>query len=91
MAIHRRRENTGRGIPDDPQHDAVRLLRIALWRDRRHTEKLLNGLFAAVKTEIRLLEERMSAKLENIDTSVSLVAGELARQNSDPPSTNAGS
>ena len=59
--------------------------RIALRRERRHTEKLLKGLLLAINSEIGLVEERMLAKLEDIDTSVSLIAGELARRNSDPP------
>jgi len=78
-------ENMERGFPDDPQGEAVRLIRIALWRDRRHTEKLLTSLLATIRTEIGLMEERMLAKLEDIDTSVGLVAGELARRSSDPP------
>jgi hypothetical protein len=78
-------------VPDDPQCDAVKLIRIALWRERRHTEKLLNGLFAAVNTEIGLLEERTLAKLEDVDNSVSLIAGELARRSNDPPPGGAAS
>jgi hypothetical protein len=74
-----------RGFPDDPQGDAVRLIRIALWRDRRHTEKLLTSLLATIRAEIGLMEKRMLAKLEDIDTSVGLVAGELGRRSSDPP------
>jgi hypothetical protein len=84
-------ENMERGFPDDPQRDTFRLIGIALWRERRHTEKLLDGLRGAINTEIGLLQERVLAKLENIDTCVSLVAGELARRSSDPPASDAGS
>ena len=84
-------ENTGRGSPDDPQSDTFRLIGIALWRERRHTEKLLNGLLVAIKAEIGLVEKRTLAKLEDIDTSVGLIAGEIARRNSDPPSNGSGS
>lgn len=90
MQIPGPQENTERSSPD-LQCDSFRLIRIALWRERRHTEKLLNGLLAAIKTEIGLAEQRMLAKLEDIDTSVSLIAGELARRNSDPPSKGTGS
>src|ERR1017187_8759905 len=86
MPILGPKENTERGCPDDPQGDALRLIGIALWRERRHTEKLLNGLLVAIKAEIGLAEQRTMAKLEDIDTSVSLIAGELARRNGDPPS-----
>jgi len=91
MPIPGPQENTERGSPDDLQKDAGRLIRIALWRERRHTEKMLNSLLVAIKTEIGLLEERMSTKLEDIDTSVSLIAGEVARRNSDPPSNSSSS
>jgi hypothetical protein len=47
------------GSQGDPQCDAVRLIGIALWRERRHTEKLLNGLLAAINAEIKLAEERI--------------------------------
>jgi len=80
-----------RGSPDEPQRDAVRLIGIALWRERRHIEKLLNSQLAAIKTEIGLMEERILAKLEDIDVSVSLIAREFARRNGDPPSNGTGS
>lgn len=52
---------------------------------------MLKGLLLAINSEIGLAEDRMLAKLEDIDTSVSLIAGELARRNSDPPSNGTGS
>ena len=52
---------------------------------RRHAEKLLTSLLATIRAEIGLMEKRMLAKLEDIDTSVGLVAGELGRRSSDPP------
>ena len=50
----------------------------------------MNGLLVAINTEIGLAEQKMLAKLEDIDTSVSLIAGELVRRNSDPPSNGTG-
>jgi hypothetical protein len=91
MPIPGPQENTEGDSLDDPQRDAFRLIGIALWRERRHTEKLLNGLLVATKAELGLVEQRMLAKLEDIDSSVSLVAEELARRSSDPPSGGAGS
>jgi hypothetical protein len=85
MPIPGPQENRERGFPDDPQGDGVRLIRIALWRDRKHTEKLLKDLLVAIETEIGLLDKRISGKLQDIDTSVSLIAGELARRSSDQP------
>ena len=86
MRIPGPEETSGNDLPHDPQWSALRLSRIALRRERRHTEKLLKDQFFAIKAEIGLTEERILAKLEDIDTSVSLIAGELARRNSDPPS-----
>jgi hypothetical protein len=83
-------ENTERGFPHDPQCNTLRLSKIALWQERRHTEKLLDSLLVAIKTEIGLVEGRILAKIEDIDTSISLVAGELARRSNDPPSDRAG-
>ena len=85
MRIPGPKEYSERGSPRDPQWNALRLSRIALRRERRHTKKLLEGLLLAINAEIGLVEERISAKLEDIDTSVSLIAGELARRNNDPP------
>jgi hypothetical protein len=41
---------------------------------------MLKGLLQALTTEIGCLEKKILAKLEDIDTSVSLIAGELARK-----------
>ena len=91
MRIPGPEETSGNDLPHDPQWSALRLSRIALRRERRHTEKLLKDQFFAIKAEIGLTEERILAKLEDIDTSVSLIAGELARRNSDPPPSSTGS
>jgi len=69
-----------------PQPDALRVIRKALKRERRHTERLLNGLLVAINAEIGRVEERMLTKLEDIDTSVSLVARKLARRDGHSPS-----
>jgi hypothetical protein len=91
MRIPGPNQNAESDSPHEPQGNVLRLVRIALWRERRHTEELLKGLFHAVNVEIELAEERTLAKLEDIDTSVSLIAAELARRNSDPPSNGTGS
>jgi hypothetical protein len=88
MPILGPQENMERGSSDDPQRDVVRLIGIALWRERRHTEKLLNGQLAAIKTEIGLMEERILAKLEDIDSSLNLIAIELARRAENPSSND---
>lgn len=90
MPIAGSQENTERDFPTNPQRDAFRHIGIALWRERRHTEKLLNGLLIAIEAEIGLKEERTLTKLEEIDTALGLVAGELARRTSDPPSKGTG-
>jgi len=89
--VPRPQENTKGGSPDGPQPEAFRLISLALWRERRHTERLLNSLLVAIKAEIGLVEERTSAKLEEIDTSVGLIARELARRSGGPPSNGTGS
>jgi hypothetical protein len=38
-----------------------------------------------------LVEKRTLAKLEDVEISVSLIAGELARRSDDPPSNGIGS
>jgi hypothetical protein len=65
-------------------------MRIALWRERRHTEKLLKEQLFAITAEIRTLKDDLAAKLESVDTSASLIAGELARRNNDLPSKGNG-
>jgi hypothetical protein len=39
-----------------------------------------------MNTQLDLLEERMIARFEQIDTSLNLVARELARRDADQPS-----
>jgi hypothetical protein len=91
MRIASPTEDAESGFPHEPQWNILPLVRIALWRERRHTETLLKDQLLAIKTEIGLVEKRMMAKLEDVDASVSLVAGELARRSSDPPVNDAGS
>jgi hypothetical protein len=90
MRIPGPEEDAEHGSPHDPQWTALRLSRIALWRERRHTQRLLKDQFLAIKAEIGLVEERILAKLEDIDTSVGLIAGELARRSCDPPPNGTG-
>jgi len=64
----------------------VRSLKRQLALERKHTEKLLDGMLLAINAQIGFTEEKVLAKLDGIDTSVSLIAGELARRSNDPPS-----
>jgi hypothetical protein len=57
-----------------------RLFKRQLALERRQTEKLFDSLHSAVNTEIGSLEQRILAKLDEIDASVNLIAIELARQ-----------
>jgi hypothetical protein len=79
-----------RNFPNEPQWNTIRLMRIALWRERKHTEKLLKDQLLAITAEIRLAEERVVAKLEGLDASANLIAGELARRSGDPPPSGTG-
>lgn len=85
------KEDAENGLPHEPQWNAIRLVRIALWRERRHTERLLKEHVLGIRSEIGLTEEKILAKLESIDTSVSLIAGEIARRSGDPPPSGTGS
>ena len=85
------KETAENGFPHEPQWNTIRLVRIALWRERRHTERLLKEHVLAIRSDIGQLGERMLAKLDGIDTSVKLIAGELARRDADPPSKGTGS
>jgi len=58
--------------------------------ERRYTERLFNSMHGAMNTEIGLLEQRILAKLDEIDASVNLIAIELARRADEPPSNNVG-
>lgn len=46
---------------------------------------MVKGLLSAITAEIGLAEERIIAKLEDLDTSVNVIAAELARRGGDPP------
>jgi hypothetical protein len=58
--------------------------------ERKHMEMRLNGLYRAISTEMGSAEQRMTAKLEEIDASLNLIAIELARRNGEPPSSGTG-
>ena len=72
-----------------PRRSAVRWFKRQFSLERKYTEKLFNGLPVAIKTEIGLAERRIMAKMEEIDTSLGLIAGEIARRANDPPSDDA--
>ena len=79
-------EHSDGGSPRGPQYNVIRLIRIALWRERSHTAQLLKDQLLAISADIGLVEKRMLAKLEDIDASLNLIAGELARRADDPSS-----
>jgi len=81
-----RRETWESYFGERPQHSVMRLFKRHLALERKHTEKLLDHLYLAIKTEVALVEKRMTTKLEDIDASLNLIAGELARRGEDPPS-----
>jgi hypothetical protein len=58
--------------------------------ERKYTDQLFNGVRLAVNTEIGCVERRIMAKLEEIDTSLGLIAREIARHADDPPSAEVG-
>ena len=62
----------------------LRALNRQLAAERRHTDRTLRRLFLALHTQIAVKSEQMTAKLEEIDTSVNLIAAELARGANDP-------
>ena len=51
--------------------------------ERKYAEQLFDGQFLAIKAEIGNLEQQMSEKFEEIETSLSLIARENVRRNSD--------
>jgi hypothetical protein len=69
---------------------AFRLFRRQLALERKYTEKLVESLQRAISTEMGLMEQRIMAKLEEIDASISLIAIELSRHADDPPSSDGG-
>jgi len=89
--MHGTTEDAEGDFPHEPRWSVVRLVRIALWRERRHTETVMKDQLLAIRAEIASAEERLSAKLDGIDTSVSLIAGELVRHGNDPPPNGSGS
>jgi len=66
------------------------LIGAAFKRERKRTEKLFDGLLLAVSNDIARLESRLQQKLDPIDTSLSLIARELARRSSDQHSDHTG-
>jgi len=64
---------------DGAQSGIPRLIGAAFKRERRRTEKLLDGLLFSLKMEIGNTEERISDRLDQIDTSLNLIAQELLR------------
>ena len=55
-----------------PQPSAPRPFKRQFAWERKHTEKLFASLHLAINTEIGFMEQRMMAKLEEIDASLNL-------------------
>ena len=53
--------------------------------ERKQTELLFRGLHLALDSEMKALERRLVSKLEGIDTSLNLIAAELARHGNKQP------
>jgi len=69
---------------------AFRLFTRQLALERKHIEKLAESLQRGISMEMGFMEQRIMAKLEEIDESINLIAIELARRADDPPSSEAG-
>ena len=83
---HNPRENKEIRLRKHSQPALLRSFIRQLDLERRYAEKLFNGQFLAIKAEIGNLEQQMSAKFEEIETSLSLIAREIVRRNRDLPS-----
>ena len=75
---------------DGVQPGIPRLIGAAFKRERRRTKELFDALRLAVGAEIGDAEERVSHKLDQIDTSLSLIAQELSRRSGGPKSDDRG-
>jgi hypothetical protein len=69
----------------------LRLFKRHLALERKYTERMLNDLHNAMKSEMGLMEQRIIEKLDDINSSLDLIARELARRSDDPPSNDSGS
>lgn len=67
----------------------LRALKRQLELERKTTEGLLERFFAAMNTEMEFRDQRIADQLEQIDTSLSLIASEIARHADDPSSGGA--
>lgn len=61
----------------------VRAFKRQLDLERKYTERLLDDLLHAMRTELEFSEQRMLDRLEEIDTSLNLIARDLARRTDD--------
>ena len=84
-----RKESWESYFGERPRRSAFRWFKRQFALERKYTEKLLNGLLVAIKTEIGLAERRIMAKFEEVDASLNLIATELARHADDLPSNDA--
>jgi len=70
---------------------ALRLFKRQFALERKHTERLFNGLHRALHAEIGYLERRITDKFEEIDVSLNLIAIELGRHGENQPPSDTGS
>jgi hypothetical protein len=58
--------------------------------ERKYAERLIESLHRAIGAEMELMDQRIIAKLEDIDASLSLIAIELSRRDDARPSSDVG-
>ncbi|HSU55807.1 MAG TPA: hypothetical protein VLT36_17260 [Candidatus Dormibacteraeota bacterium] len=66
------------------QPSLLRAVKYQLEMERKYNDKVLSHILQAIDTQIVKLEERMTVKLAEIDTSLNLIAREIARHSDDP-------
>jgi hypothetical protein len=67
-----------------------RLFKRQLALERKYAERLIESLHRAIGAEMELMDQRIIAKLEDIDASLSLIAIELSRRDDARPSSDVG-
>jgi hypothetical protein len=52
--------------------------------ERKYNDKVLSQILEAIHAQIASMEARMTAKFEEIDASLNLIAREIGRRADDP-------
>jgi hypothetical protein len=66
------------------QASLLRALKHQLDMERKYNDKILRHILQTVHTQMASMEERMSVKFDEIDTSLNLIAREISRRSDDP-------